>query len=191
MIRELIIKNRSYRRFVPAGKLDEQLLRELVDLARLSGSAANRQPLKYILSWQPERNALIFEHLAWAGYLEDWPGPAQGERPTGYIVVLGDTRISKKIDCDHGIACQSILLGAVERGFGGCMVGSINREGLRKALNIPTEYDILLVVALGRPSEEVVIDEAGDENDIKYRRDENDVHHVPKRKLEEVILEVR
>jgi len=191
MIRDFIIKNRSYRRFDPAGKLDEQTLRELVDLARLSGSAANRQPLHYILSWQPERNARIFEHLAWAGYLEDWPGPAQGERPTGYIIVLGDTRISKKIDCDHGIACQSILLGAVEKGFGGCMVGSINRDGLRESLNIPSEYKILLVVALGKPSEEVVIEEAGEDSDLKYWRDENDVHHVPKRKLEDVILDVR
>jgi len=188
MIRELIIKNRSYRRFEPEVKLDERTLRDLVDLARLSGSAANRQPLKYILSWQPERNARIFEHLAWAGYLADWPGPAQSERPTAYIIVLGDTRISKKIDCDHGIACQSILLGAVERGFGGCMVGSINREGLRKALSIPTEYEILLVVALGRPSEEVVIEESGNERDFKYWRDENEIHHVPKRALDEVIL---
>ena len=191
MIRDFIIKNRSYRRFDPAGKLDEQTLRELVDLARLSGSAANRQPLHYILSWQPERNARIFEHLAWAGYLEDWPGPAPEERPTGYIIVLGDKRISEKIDCDHGIACQSILLGAVEKGFGGCMVGSINRDGLRESLNIPSEYKILLVVALGKPSEEVVIEEAGEDSDLKYWRDENDVHHVPKRKLEDVILDVR
>ena len=188
MIRELIIKNRSYRRFDPAGKLDERTLRELMDLTRLSGSAANRQPLKYILSWQPEWNARIFEHLAWAGYLEDWPGPAKGERPTGYIIVLGDTRISKKIDCDHGIACQSILLGAVERGFGGCMVGSINRDGLRKALNIPSEFEILLVVALGKPSEEIVIEETNEEHDIKYWRDENEIHHVPKRALDDVIL---
>ncbi len=190
MIRELILKNRSYRRFDPAGRLEEQTLRELVDLARLSGSAANRQPLKYLLSWQPERNALIFPHLAWAGYLKDWPGPAPKERPTGYIIVLGDKRISEKIDCDHGIACQSILLGAVERGFGGCMVGSINRDGLRKELSIPSEYEILLVVSLGKPCEEVVIEESRDERDIKYWRDANNVHHVPKRLLDDVILKL-
>lgn len=190
MIRELIIKNRSYRRFDPDVKLDERTLRELVDLARLSGSAANRQPLKYVLSWQTERNALIFAHLAWAGYLEDWPGPAAEERPTGYIIVLGDRRISEKIDCDHGIACQNMLLGAVEKGFGGCMVGSINRDSLREALNIPSEYKILLVVALGKPSEKVVIEEAGEDSDLKYWRDENDVHHIPKRSLNDVILKL-
>jgi nitroreductase len=190
MIRELIIKNRSYRRFDPTVNLDERTLRKLVDLARLSGSAANRQPLKYLLSWQPERNALIFKHLAWAGYLVDWPGPAQGERPTGYIIVLGDRRISEKIDCDHGIACQSILLGAVERGFGGCIVGSINRSGLRKELSLPREYEILLVIALGKPSEEVVLEEKDEEHDIRYWRDENDVHHVPKRTLDDVIIRI-
>lgn len=190
MIRELILKNRSYRRFDPDVVLDERTLRELVELARCSGSAANLQPLKYVLSWEPKRNALIFEHLAWAGYLTDWQGPAENERPTGYIIILADTRISKNVDCDHGIAAQSILLGAVEKGLGGCMIGSIQREGLQQKMGIPLEYKILLVIALGKPVEEVVLEDVEAEGSIKYWRDEQQVHHVPKRTMEEIILQI-
>lgn len=188
MIRDLIWRNRSFRRFDPAASLDEQVLRELVDLARVSGSAANLQPLKYLLSWQPAKNALIFEHLAWAGYLRDWAGPAKDERPTGYIVVLGDARISKNVDCDHGIASQSILLGAVERGLGGCIIGSVEREGLRAKLQIAPEYNILLVIALGKPAEKVLLEEVASDGSIEYWRDDQGVHHVPKRKLDEVVV---
>jgi len=188
MIRDLIIKNRSYRRFYQETALDLETLRELVDLARLSPSAANLQPLKYILSHTPEKNSLIFPHLAWAGYLKDWPGPYEGERPSAYIVILGDTEISKSFGCDHGIAAQSILLGAVERGLGGCTLGSIKREELRQALEIPTRYEILLVLALGKPRESIAIEMVGPAGDIKYWRDGEDIHHVPKRPLDDIII---
>ena len=188
MMADLIRRNRSYRRFDETRPVESSTLRSLVDLARLSPSAANRQPLKFILSAGHERNRKIFPHLAWAGYLADWPGPAEGERPTGYIVILADRSISRSVECDHGIAAQSMLLGAVERGLGGCMVGAINREGLRAALSIPEQYDILLVVALGVPAESVEIEEA--RGDIQYWRDESDVHHVPKRPLDELIIDL-
>jgi nitroreductase len=187
MIRDLILKNRSYRRFHQEIEVKTDILKELVDLARLSGSGANLQPLKYILSYDYNKNLLIFKHLAWAGYLTDWSGPEEGERPSAYIIILGDTNIRKEHYCDHGIAAQSILLGAVEKGFGGCMVGSINKEKLRSDLNIPDHLEILLVLALGRPKEKVIIEDAKD-GDIKYYRDKNDVHHVPKRPLDEIIL---
>ena len=189
MIEDLIRKNRSYRRFEESFAIEEGTLRELVNLGRLSPSAGNAQPLKYVLSANPERNMLIFPTLRWAAYLQDWPGPAEGERPSAYIIVLGDTEISKNFSCDHGIACQSILLGAVEKGLGGCMVGSVDREQLREALSIPERYEILLVVALGKPKEKVVIETAGPDGDIRYYRDADQVHHVPKRPLEEIILE--
>jgi len=188
MLEDLIRKNRSYRRFYQEVSIELETLRELVNLARLSASSANKQPLKYILSCDPQRNALIFPHLAWAGYLKDWPGPSEGERPSAYIIILGDTEISRSFDCDHGIAAQSILLGATEKGLGGCIIGSINRKGLREALNIPSRYEILLVLALGKPKERVVIETVGPDGDIKYWRDENGVHHVPKRPLDEIII---
>lgn len=188
MIRDLIIKNRSFRRFIQKPAIDRQTLVDLVDLARLSASAANLQPLKYILSCDPEKNARIFPHLAWAGYLKGWPGPVDNERPTAYIIILGDTEISRSFGCDHGIAAQSILLGAAEKGIGGCMIGSINRPALQKELDIPDQYEILLVLALGRPKEKVVIETVESQHEIKYWRDEQGVHHVPKRSLEEIIV---
>jgi len=189
MLEDLIRKNRSYRRFHQDVPVDIETLRALVNLARLSASGSNLQPLKYILSCEPETNARIFPHTRWAGYLKDWPGPAEGERPSAYIVILGDTEIRKSFGCDHGIAAQSIMLGAAERGLGGCMIGSIDRGELRQVLDIPEQYDILLVLALGKPRETVVLEEVGPDGDIRYYRDADGVHHVPKRSLDELILQ--
>ncbi len=188
MIKDLVLKNRSYRRFHQDTAVGIETLRELVDLARLSASAANIQPLKYILSCDPGRNALIFPTLGWAAYLKDWPGPAEGERPSAYIVVLGDRNLKPSFGCDHGIAAQSILLGATEKGLGGCILGSIKREELAEALRIRPHLEILLVIALGKPREKVVIEEAGPDGDIKYWRDDAGVHHVPKRLLDDIII---
>ena len=188
MLRDLILRNRSYRRFYEEVDISLDTLRELVDLARLSASAMNAQPLKYILSSEPQRNSLIFPHLAWATFLKTWPGPADGERPSAYIIVLGDTEISRFWDYDAGIAGQSILLGATEKGLGGCMIANIEKEGLRKALKIPPRYEILLVLALGKPKEKVVIETVGDSGDTKYWRDSKGVHYVPKRPLDDIII---
>jgi nitroreductase len=188
MIRDLILSNRSCRRFEEGFAIEQRTLEELVDLARLSASAANLQPLKYLLSCEPEKNARIFRHLAWAAYLKDWGGPAPGEQPSAYIIILGDTAISHTFGCDHGIAAQSILLGAREKGLAGCMIGLIKREELRQALSIPIQYEVLLVIAVGKPREQAVIDELGPNGDIKYWRDSAGVHHVPKRSLQELIV---
>jgi len=190
MLSELVRRSRSYRRFDASHALDLGTLRELVDLARTSPSAMNKQPLKFILSADAERNELIYEHLGWAGGLPDWPGPAPSERPTGYIIILGDTDIRDSFGCDHGIAAQSMLLGATEMGLGGCMFGSVKREKLREALGIPGRYDILLVVAVGKPVETVVLEDLVEGGDLTYWRDENEVHHVPKRTLDELILDI-
>ena len=188
MITELVKENRSYRRFYEDHAVAPETLKELVNLARMSASGANLQPLKYILSCDPRKNAEIFSCLAWAGYLKDWPGPEEGERPAAYIVVLGDTSISESAGCDHGIAAQTILLGAREKGLGGCMLGSIDRDALRASLNIPAQLKILLVIAIGKPREQVVLETVGEDNSIRYWRDNEGVHHVPKRKLEDLII---
>jgi nitroreductase len=189
MIRDLVLENRSYRRFYQEVDITLETLKELVDLARLSASAANAQPLKYILSCDRDKNSLVFPHLVWARFLTNWSGPAEGERPSGYIIVLGDTEISRFWDYDAGIAAQSILLGTTEKGLGGCMIANIRREGLRKALKIPERYEILLVLALGKPKEKVVIETVTRGGDTKYWRDGEGVHHVPKRPLDEVIID--
>jgi nitroreductase len=191
MLKELIRKSRTVRRFYQDEPVGEDILRGLVDLARLSPSAANRQPLKYFLSFEPESNAKIFPHLGWAGYLKDWPGPEEGERPSAYIVVLLDRRISSKINCDHGIAAQSIMLGAAELGLGGTIIASFKKDEFAKTLSLPDHLEILLVLALGKPKEEVVLDEKGEighGGDVKYWRDSSSLHHVPKRTLSEIVI---
>ena len=188
MLKDLVFRNRSYRRFHEDVPVTKETLRELVDLARLSASGANQQPLKYILSSDPQRNGLIFPCLAWAAALRDWPGPSEGERPAAYVIILGDTSIRSSFGCDHGIAAQSVLLGAAERGLGGCMMSSVQREKLSAALEIPAHFEILLVLALGKPKETVVVDPVGPDGDIKYWRDEQQVHHMPKRSLDEIIV---
>jgi len=189
MLKDLVLKNRSYRRFFQSETIPAAMLREWVDLARNSASARNSQSLKYILSTDEHFNAMIFQELAWAGYLTDWKGPVEGERPSAYIIMLNDKGITENYFCDDGIATQSILLGAVEAGYGGCIIHSVNRKNLRERLNLSEQFDIVQVLALGKPKEEVVLDPMKD-GDVKYWRDENQVHHVPKRALDEIIVGV-
>ncbi len=188
MIEDLIRKARSCRRFYQSHPVKFETLEELVNLGRLSASAGNLQPLAYILSCNPRKNEEIFPCLSWAGYLKDWPGPDEGERPAAYIVAMCDTTIAKDPGCDHGIACQSIMLGAREKGLAGCMIGSIDREKLREVLNIDDKYKILLVLALGNPKETVVVEPLADDGSVKYWRDEKGAHHVPKRSLNDIIV---
>ena len=188
MLKDIIVKNRSYRRFRQDFAIGREILTELVELARNSASAGNVQPLKYILVNDPDKNSQVFKTLSWAAYLKDWNGPAEGERPSAYIIILGDTSITTNFFCDHGIAAQSILLGAAEKDMGGCIVANIRKEELRVTMNIPVQFEILLVIALGKPVETVKIEDLPDTGDYKYWRDQEMVHHVPKRSLHSIIL---
>ena len=188
MLKDLIAKSRSYRRFDESVPVPMETLRELVALARLSPSGSNKQPLKFKLINDAETNAKIFECLAWAGALPEWKGPVEGERPAAYVVILGDPEISAGFATDEGIMAQSIMLGATEAGYGGCMVGSINRKKLREVVDIPERFEILLILALGKPVETVVVEDLQPGQNINYWRDEQQVHHVPKRTLDELIL---
>lgn len=188
-LRDLVVKNRSYRRFDESFRIDENTILNLIDLARLSASARNQQSLKYVISTNDPLNSKIFECLAWAGYLTDWGGPEAGERPSAYIVMLNDESISNNYFCDHGIAAQSMLLGATEMQLGGCIIAAVNKNKLSAVLKLPQHLSIIQVLALGKPAEQVKLEEMKDE-DYKYWRDENDVHHVPKRKLDNLILKL-
>jgi len=189
MIKDLILKNRSHRRFYQDIPVGLETLRELVDLARLSSSPWNLQPLKFLLCTNPGKNALIFPHLGWAARMKDWPGLPEGERPSAYIVVLGDPEISKNIRHDQVIAGMSILLGATERGLGGCMMGALKRKAaLYEELGISTRYEILLIVALGKPKDTVVVDPLPADGNAAYWTDSSGVHHVPKRCLQDIII---
>jgi nitroreductase len=188
-LKHLILKTRSYRRFDESYRIDLKTLESLIDLARLSASGANRQPLKYLIYCSPEDCERIFPSIAWAGYLSDWAGPEKGERPSGYIIILGDRSITELFGIDHGIAAQSIMLGATEAGLGGCIIASIKHDEIRDELNIPDNFDILLILALGKPVEKVIIDEIKD-GDVKYWRDNQKNHHIPKRSLNELIINI-
>ena len=188
-IYDIVLRNRSFRRFYQEERIEREVLVNLVELARLSASGSNKQALKFVLINDPGKCDILFPSVEWAGYLENWDGPTKGEQPSAYIIILGDTAISKTFGVDHGIAAQSILLGATEKGYGGCMIASIRRKKLRHDLKIPGEYEILLVLALGKPKEKVIIDEVRD-GDIKYWRDNKDVHHVPKRSIRDLIVKL-
>lgn len=185
--KDLVKKNRSCRRFDNTHKIDEKTLQQLVELARNCASAANNQPLKYVICRDEDKNKEIYSCLGWAAYLKEWKGPVKEERPSAYIVILGDHSVSDKFWCDHGIAAQTILLGARTMGLAGCMFGAINIKKLKVSLEIADHLEPKLVVALGKPVEIIQIDDLGEDGDIKYWRDENRVHHVPKRKLEDLI----
>ena len=186
---ELVSGNRTYRRFDESYRIEYGFLEKLINLARLSASGANKQPLKYLIYNTQADCDRIFPFTAWAGYLKEWPGPEPGERPSAYIIIFGDTTISESFGVDQGIAAQSIMLGASSNGLGGCMIGSIRRDGLRSELGIPQQYEILLILAIGKPVEKVVVDEIIN-GDVKYWRDEDKTHHVPKRSLSELILKL-
>ncbi len=188
--REVVHCNRSYRRFDETVEVDEETLRELVDLARLTPSAANLQPLKYVLVTSAEARAEVFSCLKWAAALHDWEGPEEGERPSAYLVVLGDTEAAKNFAYDQGIAAQTIMLGAVAHGLGGCIIASITRGRLAEVLELDERFEILLVLALGKPVEQVKLEPVGDDGSLTYWRDENQVHHVPKRELADLVVSV-
>ena len=188
MIKELVLKNRSYRRFDANVLVNTQTLYDLVELARICPSAANLQPIKYYLSNSADLNDIIFSTLAWAGYLKDWAGPQQDEQPSAYIIILGDKSIKADFGIDPGIVAQTMLLGAVEKGLGGCMIASVRRQELHQALNLPDELEIVLVIALGKPVETVILEDLPADGSIRYYRDNQAVHHVPKRSLQDLIV---
>ncbi len=187
MLKNLLSSNRSYRRFREDERIPQEQLEEWVGLTRFCASARNAQPLKYISVRKEEMCEKVFNTLAWAGYLTDWDGPEKGERPSAYLIQLLDTRISENCLCDDGIQIQTILLAAVEKGYGGCVIKAFQNEKLREILQLPDYVKINYVIALGKPCETVVIEEMR-ENEFKYWRDAEQIHHVPKRNLNELLF---
>lgn len=188
MLKDLVFKSRSYRRYDQGRKITDDEMRSLVELARICPSGANRQPLKFLLINDERTDDLVFPHLKWAGYLHDWDGPVEGEHPSAYIIMVLDRSISSEPFVDHGIMAQTILLGAVEMGLGGCMLLAFDREAISRGFALEDDLRPLLVIALGKPVEKVQVEEVK-EGDIRYYRDQEMVHHVPKRDLGELILD--
>ena len=192
MIKELVTKTRSYRRFDESTRIPFEVLEGLVDTVRGVASAANRQPLKYVIVSKEEACEKLFEACTWAGALKDWGGPQPGERPTGYIVLLKDAELSmndKFSAWDAGIAMQTIMLDAVEQGFGGCFIGAFNKGKCMEVIGLdPKRYRPQIVIALGKPVEDCRVVGVPEDGSTTYWRDEEQVHYVPKRNLDEVLV---
>lgn len=191
--KELVYKNRTYRRFYQEFEISRAQLINLVDLARMTPSPKNLQALKFMIFNEREINAKIFNTLAWAGYLKDWKGPKEGERPSAYIFILADKKISPDMAKDYlytasGFVAQSMLLGAVDMGLGGCTIAAFKKQELNKVVSLPENLEIMLVLALGKPKENIIIEDVEQTGDIKYYRDEEGNHYVPKRKLNDLIV---
>ncbi len=189
MIKELMVKERSYRSFDESVKIERETLMGFVENARLIPSSVNLQPLKYKVCNTKEECDLILSLTKWAALLKEYEIPPKGHAPTAYIVICIDKNVSDKsiFDKDVGIAAQTIMLSAVEAGLGGCMIGNFNPSKLAEALALPTDVVPSLVLGLGKPDEDIIIEKIG-EKGSNYYRDEMGNHHVPKRSLDEIIL---
>lgn len=190
-IRDLVRKSRSYRRFDEHRRIAKETIIGLVDVARFCPSARNRQPLRHVVSTDPKQTAKIRSCLLFALDLPDWGGPVEGEQPVAYITIVTEDECTPFTGHDIGIAAQTLMLAAAERGFGGCMVGSIKKAELRSVLSLPERYEIQLVLAFGYPAEQVVLEKVGSDGNTKYWRDSTGVHHVPKRSLSDVLIRDR
>ena len=190
MLKDLVKQNRSYRSFDGSYEITRETLLDLVDCSRFTPSSINMQPFKYYLAYQPEINDVIYPLTAWARLLPGFDGPAEGHRPTAYIIVCTDTTIGPeaRFRTDVGIVSQTIMLAAVEKGLGGCMIGNYNPTKVSEALNLPENLHPSLILALGKPDETIIMTELEKDGNSRYYRDENGQHYVPKRKLEDIII---
>lgn len=190
MFKELVKKTRSYRTFKSGAQVSHETLLDIVDTARQTSAAMNAQPIKYRLVESAEEKEALLAITRWAGRLSQKLPPKDHE-PSAYIVVCLDTSVSPEKPIflyDVGICVQTIMLAAAEKGLGACIIGSATERAMCDTLKLPENIVPKLIVALGEPDEEVVLLDAESGADVGYYRDENNVHYVPKRRLEDVII---
>ena len=185
-LQQIIQKNRSFRRYDESFTIEKEQLLSWIDWARFTPSARNFQPLKFFVSNDTKTNQIVFNNISWAGYLENGR-PVQGERPSAYIVICNDSDIAPQSQYDQGIVAQTILLTAVSEGLGGCMFTSVKKEEMRTQLNLPKNLEPQTVIAIGKPTENIIITDV-ENNFVRYYRDEKGTHFVPKRSMKEIII---
>lgn len=191
MIKDLVLKSRSYRTFDEKRKIAIEELQELVDIARVCPSAMNRQPLKYRIVYEGQECAELLKKTKWAGMLKDVKLPPENKTPAGYIVVCCDTSICDNIDSarfDAGIVSQTIMLAATEKGLGGCILGAFDKNSVSELLDIKESLVPVVILALGKPDEISLICDVKAGESVAYFRDNSNIHYVPKRSLEDVII---
>ena len=185
-ILDMVRQTRTYRRFDESKKVTSEMLRYMVEVARVTASARNVQPLKYITVTNAELCDKIFDATGWANSLPDGR-PVVGERPTGYVIIYNDKNIAPNSLWDQGIVSYAMMISATEMGIGGCIIATINRDKMPD-LSTPSNLDPVLILGMGYPIEDVQIVDM--ENGAhKYYRDENRVHYVPKRILSEILID--
>ena len=191
MLKDLVEKNRSYRGYDHSVKISEDTLKELVGLARLTPSSINKQPLKYKLVWKEDEVDALQKETFWARALPEMTLPHAGEEPTAFIVICHDTSIMpdpNRFWKDVGITAQTMLLGAVEQGLGGIMIGNFSPSKVKELLCLPENIEPQLIVAFGKPDEEIVLTDVPESGSTDYYRDAADTHYVPKRALKDILL---
>jgi len=191
MLKDLVLANRSFRGYDESYKVSRKELMDIVDHARLSPSAKNAQILKFLVACEEEVVTKIQAQTKWAGALSELNLPREGSRPTGFIIILNDSNFETPIGLvqkDVGIASAVMTLAATEKGLGCCMIGSYSGKGLIEALDLPEHLKPIFVIAVGKPAEKIVLTDASKGESVKYYRDNNDVHYVPKRKLEDIVV---
>lgn len=191
MFKELVKKNRSYRGYDESCRLTREELMELVDCARYAPSSVNAQPFQYYLVYEKEQVKQVLALTRWARALPDMQLPHEGTGPTSFIVICQDLRIGEAVaryQKDVGIVAQTMLLAATEMGFGGCMIGNYSAKTVKEVLMLEEHLMPVLIVALGKPQEEIKLTEALPGAEIAYYRDVHDIHYVPKRRLADIII---
>ena len=191
MIKDIVKKSRSYRGYDERRKLTREELLELVDCARYAPSSVNRQPFQYLLAYEQEHLDKLQPLTGWARALPQMKLPHPGKRPTGFMVICQNTQWDGDLGRyvrDVGIVAQTMLLSATEMGLGGIMIGNFSPKRVSQVMELPEHIVPMLIVALGRPDEEIVLTELEPGGSTDYYRDEQDVQYVPKRKLEDIVL---
>ena len=186
--KELVKANRTCRRYDGTKSITRQDLLDLVDLVRYTPSGMNKQALRFALVADEETKARVFDNIFWAGFLKDWDGPIEGERPGGYILVFDDNDYGRAMVEDVGIAGQTLALGARAGGKAVCIFKAFKEKEINEALGLGDNFNLLMVVAVGYPLEEVVIDDIHAGDDFKYYGDQDQVHHVPKIVTEDLLI---
>jgi nitroreductase len=182
---DLAVERRTIRRFKPE-PVPRELLERLVNAARLAPSAANVQPLEFIVVDDARVKAEVFPALKWAAYIVPAGDPGPGEEPAAYVVTLVNSKLREKMfEYDVGAAMENMILAALAEGVGACWLLSIDRDKLRAALGVPEGFRIDSVLALGYPAEEPAAEVMGES--CRYWKDEAGRLHVPKRTLAEVL----
>ena len=191
MLKDLVQKNRSYRGFDENYTFTKEELEEYIDLARICPSGANLQGLKYHLVYEKEAAEELLPFTHFAAQLPELGLPRKGSHPTAYIVICQDMNITdnpNRLQKDIGIVAQTMLLYAAENNLGGLMIGNFELGNVKKVCKLPDNLSPVLLIALGKPTEKIVLVDVDESGNTNYYRDENDVHYVPKRKLSDVIV---